>query len=91
MSEFQYVAFRAVDRPLNDHELAFANRQSTRADVSRWALAVEYHESSRRRRRFTAARLCHTRVKRPINSITSRYSHKSSGGSIRLLALAANF
>lgn len=46
MSEFQYVAFQAVDRPLNDRELAFAQRQSTRADVTRWSLAVEYHYSS---------------------------------------------
>ena len=46
MSEFQYVVFQAVDRPLNDNELAFAERQSTRADVSRWSLSVEYHYSS---------------------------------------------
>lgn len=46
MSEFQYVVFQAVDRPLNDAELAFAERQSTRADVSRWSLSVEYHYSS---------------------------------------------
>jgi hypothetical protein len=46
MSEFQYVFFQAVDRPLTDTELAFAERQSTRADVSRWSLSVEYHYGS---------------------------------------------
>ena len=43
MSEYQYVAFRAVDRPLTDAELDFARRQSTRADISRWSLRNEYH------------------------------------------------
>jgi hypothetical protein len=46
MSEFQYVAFRAVDRPLDDRQLAFAEQQSSRADVSRWELSVDYHYGS---------------------------------------------
>ena len=46
MSENQYVLFRAVDAPLNGKQLAFAERQSTRADVSRWWLAVDYHYRS---------------------------------------------
>ena len=46
MSEFQYVAFQAVDRPLDDRELAFAERQSTRADITRWKMSVEYNYSS---------------------------------------------
>ena len=46
MSEYQYVMFQAVDRPLNDNQLKYAQRQSTRADVSRWSLSVEYHYSS---------------------------------------------
>ena len=46
MSEYQYVVFQAVDRPLNDKALAFAERQSSRADVSRWSLSCEYHYSS---------------------------------------------
>lgn len=46
MSEYQYVAFQAVDGPLNDKQLEFARRQSTRAEVSRWSLSVEYHYSS---------------------------------------------
>ncbi len=46
MSEYQYVIFQAVDGPLNDKQLEFAQRQSTRAEVSRWSLSVEYHYSS---------------------------------------------
>jgi len=46
VSEYQYVVFQAVDRPLNDKQLEFAQRQSTRAEVTRWSLSVEYHYSS---------------------------------------------
>jgi hypothetical protein len=46
MSEFQRVIFQAVDAPLNDKQLEFARRQSTRAEVSRWSLSVEYHYST---------------------------------------------
>jgi hypothetical protein len=43
VSEYQYFAFRAVDRPLTDHELVFAREQSTRAQISRWSFENEYH------------------------------------------------
>lgn len=43
MSEYQYVAFRAVDRPLTDAEIEFAEKQSTRADITRWSFTNEYH------------------------------------------------
>jgi hypothetical protein len=46
VSEYQYVVFQAVDGPLNDKQLEFAQQQSTRAEVSRWSLSVEYHYSS---------------------------------------------
>ena len=46
MSEYQYVVFQAVDGPLNDKQLEFAQQQSSRAEVSRWSLSVEYHYSS---------------------------------------------
>jgi hypothetical protein len=46
MSEYQYVVFQAVDCPLDDKELAFAERQSSRAEVSRWSLSCEYNYSS---------------------------------------------
>jgi hypothetical protein len=45
MSEYQYIKFRAIDRPLNDKQLAFAEQQSSRAEVSRRSLTVEYHYS----------------------------------------------
>jgi hypothetical protein len=46
VSEYQFVVFQAVDGPLNDKQLAFAQQQSTRAEVTRWSLSVEYHYSS---------------------------------------------
>ena len=45
MSEYQYVEFQAVDRPLNDKQFEFAQQQSSRAEVSRRSLTVEYHYS----------------------------------------------
>lgn len=45
MSELQCVAFQAVDGPLDDKQLEFARRQSSRADVTRWSLSVEYRYS----------------------------------------------
>ena len=46
MSEYQFVTFRAVDAPLDDKQLAFAERQSSRAEVTRWSLTCEYDYSS---------------------------------------------
>jgi hypothetical protein len=43
VSEYQYLAFRAVDRRLTERELAFARKQSTRAEITPWALENEYH------------------------------------------------
>ena len=43
MSEYQYVEFRAIDRPLDDRALAFMQRQSTRAEITRWSFTNEYH------------------------------------------------
>ena len=43
MSEYQYVEFRAIDRPLDDKALAFMQRQSTRAEITRWSFTNEYH------------------------------------------------
>lgn len=43
MSEYQYIEFQAVDRPLTDRELAYARKQSTRAEISRWSFQNEYH------------------------------------------------
>ena len=43
MSEYQYVVFRAVDGPLSDEQMAFADRQSSHNEVSRWEMSVSYN------------------------------------------------
>lgn len=43
MSEYQYIHFAAVDKPLNDKQLAYMQDQSTRAEVTRWSFQNEYH------------------------------------------------
>ena len=43
MSEYQFVHFIAIDRPLSDEQLEFMRRQSTRATVSRREFTNEYH------------------------------------------------
>jgi len=45
VSEYQYIEFRAVDRPLTDSELKYAEKQSTRAQISRWSFQNEYHHN----------------------------------------------
>lgn len=46
MSEFQFVKFRAIDRPLSDKQLEFMDRQSSRAEATKWEFEVEYNYSS---------------------------------------------
>ena len=46
MSEYQWVHFRAIDKPLDDDALQFMRRQSTRAAVSRWEFSNEYNFGS---------------------------------------------
>lgn len=43
MSEYQFVHFLAIDRPLDDRQLAFMEKQSTRAEITRWEFTNEYH------------------------------------------------
>lgn len=43
MSEYQYLVFRAVDRPLTDRELKYARKQSTRAEIDQWSFRNEYN------------------------------------------------
>jgi hypothetical protein len=43
MSEYQYVAFRAIDGPVSEKNLEFMRRQSSRADITPWAFDNEYH------------------------------------------------
>ena len=46
MSEYQFVHFIAIDRPLDDEQLAFMQQQSTRAPVTRREFTNEYHFGS---------------------------------------------
>jgi hypothetical protein len=46
VSEYAFFSFRAIDGCLNDEQLRFAQRQSSRAEVTRRSLTVEYHYSS---------------------------------------------
>lgn len=43
MSEYQYLEFRAVDGPVSDKNLAFMQRQSSRAEITPWSFTNEYH------------------------------------------------
>jgi len=42
MSEYQYVAFRAIDRAVSKKNLAYMRRQSTRAEITPWSFENEY-------------------------------------------------
>ncbi len=46
MGQYQIVKFRAVDRPLTDKQMEFMDRQSSRANFTKWEFEVEYHYSS---------------------------------------------
>jgi hypothetical protein len=43
MSEYQFVHFLAIDRPLDEKQLEFMHRQSTRAEITQWEFTNEYH------------------------------------------------
>src|SRR5579872_5959807 len=43
MSEYQYVAFRAIDAPVSGKDLEFMQSQSTRAEITPWSFINEYH------------------------------------------------
>src|SRR5947209_16430892 len=43
MSEYQYIAFRAIDQPVSEEDLEFMRRQSSRAEVTPWSFDNEYH------------------------------------------------
>jgi hypothetical protein len=42
MSEYQYVAFRAIDGPVSEKNLVFMRRQSSRAEITAWSFDNEY-------------------------------------------------
>ncbi len=43
MSEYQYVGFRAAEKPVGGKDLEFMYEQSTRAEVTPWTFDNEYH------------------------------------------------
>ena len=43
MGAYQFLAFRAVDRPLTDRDLIYARKQSSRAEITRWYFENEYN------------------------------------------------
>lgn len=43
MSEYQYVAFRAIDHPVSEKNLDYMHRQSSRAEITSWSFENEYH------------------------------------------------
>lgn len=43
MSEYQYIAFRALDKPVERDDLKFMRAQSSRAEVTPWSFTNEYH------------------------------------------------
>jgi hypothetical protein len=43
MSEYQYVAFRAIDAPVSAKNLEFMQEQSSRAEITAWSFENEYH------------------------------------------------
>jgi hypothetical protein len=42
MSEYQYVAFRAIDSPVSEKNLEYMRRQSSRAEITPWSFDNEY-------------------------------------------------
>ena len=43
MSEFQYVGFRAAEKPVSDKDLEYVRQQSSRAEITPWSFDNEYH------------------------------------------------
>jgi hypothetical protein len=43
MSEFQYIGFRATEKPVGDRDLEYVRQQSTRAEITPWSFDNVYH------------------------------------------------
>jgi len=43
MSEYQRIAFRAIDSPVSEKNLEYMRRQSSRAEITPWSFDNEYH------------------------------------------------
>ena len=42
MSEYQYVGFRAIEKPVSEKNLEYMHKQSSRADITPWSFDNEY-------------------------------------------------
>jgi hypothetical protein len=42
MSEFQYIGFRAIEKPVSEKDLAYMRQQSSRAEITPWSFDNEY-------------------------------------------------
>ena len=43
MSEYQYVGFRAIEKPVSEKNLEYIHSQSSRAEITPWSFDNEYH------------------------------------------------
>ncbi len=43
MSEYQYVGFRAIEKPVSEKNLEYMHSQSSRAEITPWSFDNEYH------------------------------------------------
>jgi hypothetical protein len=43
MSEYQYIGFRATEKPVSDKNLEYMRQQSSRAEITPWSFDNEYH------------------------------------------------
>ncbi len=43
MSEYQYIAFRAIDSPVTEDNLEYMRQQSSRAEITPWSFDNEYN------------------------------------------------
>ena len=42
MSEYQYIGFRAAEKPVSDKDLEYMRKQSSRAEITPWSFDNEY-------------------------------------------------
>jgi hypothetical protein len=40
MSEYQHIAFRAIDGPVSDKNLKYMRQQSSRAEITAWSFEL---------------------------------------------------
>jgi hypothetical protein len=48
MSEYHFVHFLAIDWPLDEKQLDFTGRRSSRTEITQWNFTNEYHYGGNR-------------------------------------------